>query len=445
MSIHNGRDEWQEWLKNQLQEVEVLPRKEYMEESMQSLLAALHEERRKVHVHRRIRRALEGLAVAVAAVAIIYMAPQLNSLLQGDGSTALEQGPAGEPGEQIGIMGKPADTEVEKTPSVETVENEQFRVLLPTPSPLKVGTSFEVTGEVKQEPVKDSQAQLRYEVEDGHNILASGTLPSVGEGAGWQPFVLTVKLEQKPTSPNGSLILYAEQAGQRTHQLVIPLQFMEEPDTSASFNENDVSAPLPPAEEAYPAQSVRVVDQRGEDREFAAYFQSLQKAVQDRDVSALKQAMSPDIFLSFGGQQGYADLEEMWNLKTNPQDSPIWDELEKALKFGAKKDGEYFRAPAVELPANTDEYRARAIVGSNVNVRSAPTLDGKVIEQVSNLLVRMPKELMKYDQPGWKAVILPSGEPGFVSGAYVVDPIGYRAVFGKENGKWTMITWVAGD
>jgi hypothetical protein len=445
LSIHEGRDHWQEWLKNQLQEVEVLPRKEYLEESMQVLLAALHEERRKVRFRKRIRRTLEGLAVAVAAVAIIYMAPQLNNLLQGDGSTALEQGPAGETGEQIGIMGKTDDTAVEKNPAVETVENEQFRVLLPTSSPLKVGTEFEVTGEVKQEPVKDSQEHLRYEVEDGHNILASGTLPSVGEGTGWQPFVLKVKLEQKPTSPNGLLILYTNQAGQRSNELTIPLQFVEQQGSPDAAGKNNMSAPLPPAEEAYPVQSVRVVDQRGEDWEFAAYFQSLQKAVKERDVSALKKAMSPEIYLSYGGKKGYEDLEEMWDLKTNPKGSPIWSELEKALKYGAKKEGDYFRAPAVELPANTDEYRARAIVGSNVNVRSAPSMDGKVIEQVSNLLVRMPKDLTKYDKPGWKAVILPSGKPGYVAAEYVVDPLGYRAMFGKVNGKWTMITWIAGD
>lgn len=442
MSTHEGRDHWQEWIKNQLQEVEVLPRKEYLEESMKVLLATLHEERRKVRFRKRIRRTLEGMAVAAAAVAIIYVAPQLNNLLQGDGSTALDQGPAGQPGEKISIMGETAK-ETDDSSAVK-LENKMFHVQLPA-SPLKVGSEFEVTGEVKQGPEADSQGQLRYEVEDGHDILASGTLQVDGEGTEWQPFVLKVKLKQKPTSPNGLLILYANQAGQRANELTIPLQFVEQqvsPDTPV---QHDVSAPLPPTEEAYPAQSVRVLDQREEDQEFSSYFKTLQKAVKERDVSALKKAMSPEIYLSFGGQKGYRDLEEMWKLKTNPEASPIWSELEKALKYGAKKDGEYFRAPAIELPAGTDEYRARAIVGSNVNVRSAPSMDGKVIEQVSNLLVRMPKDLTKYDKPGWKAVILPSGKPGFVAAEYVVEPLGYRAVFGKVDGKWTMITWIAGD
>jgi len=101
--------------------------------------------------------------------------------------------------------------------------------------------------------------------------------------------------------------------------------------------------------------------------------------------------------------------------------------------------------PGIRLPEGTDEYTARVIVGTNVNVRRAPSTDGAIIQQATNLLVRMPAELTRYDRPGWKAVILPSGQPGFVNEAYVYEPMGYRVVFGKENGQWTMISWVAGD
>lgn len=441
MSTHERRDAWEEWLKSQLQEVEVLPRKEYMENSLQQLLAALQEERKKVRLQRRLRRVLEGAAVAVAAAALLVVAPHLNDIWNKDDQLSLESGPAQET-EPFGTMESEPQLDMladqEDGPTV--TGNDLFEVFVPD-LPVQVGDTLSVNGQVNAELLKTVDGNLRYEVEDGHFVLASGQVqPDKSEGL-WRPFALSVKLKE-PTSSHGLLILYAEQGGQRLYELTISLRFTS---AESGNNADNDSALLPPAEAPYPAQTVQLVDERNTDPAFAAYFQRLEDAVARRDVQALKALMSPNIFLSFGGKQGYADLEEMWGLKTHSQHSPIWAELEKALRHGAMRTGEYFRAPGIRLPEGTDEYTARVIVGTNVNVRRAPSTDGAIIQQATNLLVRMPAELTRYDRPGWKAVILPSGQPGFVNEAYVYEPMGYRAVFGKENGEWTMISWVAGD
>jgi len=446
LSTHERRDDWEQWLKMRLQEVEVLPRKEYMEDGLEHLLAALREEREKARRQRRVRRILEGAAVAVAAVAIVYMAPHLSGLWNENGQmsleNALENGPAGEAqpfgamesGPSFGIQADQAED------SQMVMGNDLFTVHVPE-LPVPVGEALSIDGQINNELMEAAGGNLRYEVEDGHNILASGAVrPEAAEGI-WRPFALSVEV-QEPTSPHGLLVLYVEQDGKRLHELTVPLAFTALAGAGESSGDG---ASLPPAEEPYPAQTVELADERNTDPAFAAYFQRLEEAVARRDVEKLKSLMSPDIFLSFGGKQGYAALEEMWQLKTNPLHSPLWSELEKALRHGAMRTGEYFRAPAVRLPEGADEYTARVIVGRNVNVRNAPSTDGEVIQQATNLLARMPAEATRYDRPGWKAVILPSGLPGFVSEEYVYEPLGYRAVFGKVNGQWTMISWVSGD
>lgn len=441
MSTHERRDDWEEWLKSQLQEVEVLPRKEYMEDSLQQLLAALQEERKKAQVQRRIRRVLEGAAVAVAAVAIVYMAPHLNNVWNKDNPLTLESGPAQE-AEPFSAMenGPTVDIQADQVQDQMVTGNDMFQVFA-SEMPLPVGETLTVHGQVNTEQWQTVGGKLRYEVEDGHFILASGEVEPESTEGPWQPFALTVEVNE-PSSSHGLFILYVEQDGQRLHELIVPIVFTDPDDVGDAA---DRSFERPPAEAAYPAQNVQLVDERHTDPAFAAYFERLKRAVDQRDVEALKALMSPNIFLSFGGQQGYAALEDMWKLKTNPESSPIWDELEKVLRYGAMRTDEYFRAPGIRLPEGTDEYTARVIVGHNVNVRNAPSMDGEVIQQATHLLVRMPAELTRYDRPGWKAVILPSGQPGFVSEEYVYEPMGYRAVFGKENGQWTMISWVAGD
>ncbi len=445
LSTHERQDEWEQWLKTQLQEVEVLPRKEYMEESLQHLLAALREERDKARRRRRIRRTLEGAAVAVAAVAVVYMAPHLSGTWGQNGERALN-GPAEEM-QPFGAMESGPSFEIQSDKAQDAqmmTGNDLFEVHVPE-LPVSVGEVLSVNGRVNAELMEAVDGNLRYEVEDGHYILASGPVrPEEAEGA-WRPFGLSVEVRE-PTSSHGLLVLYAEKDGQRLYELTVPLIFAGYGEGADADGHTSVAAyDLPPAEEAYPVQTVEPVDERNTDPDFAAYFARLEEAVARRDVETLKKLMSPDIFLSFGGRQGYAALEDMWELKTDPQNSPLWNELEKALRHGVMRTDGYFRAPGIRLPEGVDEYRARVIVGTNVNVRRTPSLDGEVIQQVTNLLMRMPAEATRYDRPGWKAVILPSGQPGFVSEEYVYEPLGYRAVFGKENGQWTMISWVAGD
>ncbi len=46
---------------------------------------------------------------------------------------------------------------------------------------------------------------------------------------------------------------------------------------------------------------------------------------------------------------------------------------------------------------------------------------------------------------GWIGVTLKDGRRGYVAEQYIWSPVGYRAIFDKNNGKWTMTALIAGD
>ncbi len=55
------------------------------------------------------------------------------------------------------------------------------------------------------------------------------------------------------------------------------------------------------------------------------------------------------------------------------------------------------------------------------------------------------KEETDEDKYLWLKVEILGGKKGFVNAKYVRSPIDYRAIFDKNNGKWKMTAFVAGD
>jgi hypothetical protein len=45
----------------------------------------------------------------------------------------------------------------------------------------------------------------------------------------------------------------------------------------------------------------------------------------------------------------------------------------------------------------------------------------------------------------WVPVRLPSDQNGYVHQRYIRSPIDYRAIFAKEDGRWQMMMFLAGD
>lgn len=103
-------------------------------------------------------------------------------------------------------------------------KNERIVIESPQPdSSMKIGMSFELKGKAKIDAT-----ELHYEFEDGHNILSKGKfqLSSTRDAMGYAEFHYTIKLEQNPSSPFGTLILYALQKdGTKAEQIMVTYNF----------------------------------------------------------------------------------------------------------------------------------------------------------------------------------------------------------------------------
>lgn len=199
---------------------------------------------------------------------------------------------------------------------------------------------------------------------------------------------------------------------------------------------------------------VRFVDEAGKDKSFTIFRQKLLDAVKKRDAKFVLSILDPEIKNSFGGNNGIAEFKEKW--KISKRNSPFWDEMNIVLTNGGSfmdENREMFGAPYLftqELPKNVDAFEHAAIFGKNVKLYKQPKSNSTVVATLSYNVVkpdydRSIKDKSKDFEFHWVKVETLGGKKGFVRGEFVRSPIDYRAIFAKENGKWRMISFIAGD
>lgn len=216
---------------------------------------------------------------------------------------------------------------------------------------------------------------------------------------------------------------------------------------------------VPPAETipAFEAVELLPVDESGTDLAFAEFYRRFQDAVAARDVPELLTMVHPQIRTGFGDEGGIAAFRKMWKLDTAPDQSELWAILSDILKLGGTfVDAEHtsFFAPYVfsRFPERLDAFQYVAVTGEDVPVRVEPRPDAGVVERVRYLVVRRIQtdvEPARVEVDGrsyeWVKVGLPSGKVGWVLSRDVWSPVGYRAGFRREDGKWQLDFLVAGD
>jgi len=81
-------------------------------------------------------------------------------------------------------------------------------------------------------------------------------------------------------------------------------------------------------------------------------------------------------------------------------------------------------------------------VGNYERMRTAGNVDAPVMGHLSYNAV----EVYQWDEDGaYQSVKLPDGTGGFVSTRYLRHLLDYRAIFYKQDGKWLMTGFLAGD
>ncbi len=196
------------------------------------------------------------------------------------------------------------------------------------------------------------------------------------------------------------------------------------------------------------------------DPSFITFRGGLVEIIARRDATALLDLFAPEAKLSFGGSAGGADgVREMWFDGDSPR-SELWTELGRIVALGSVRDtvdiSQVFddgqallSAPYVfaAWPDTLDSYEHGAIVGDNVRVRAAESLDSEILATLTYTTV--PVLSWNYGEDGteavWTKIVLADGREGFVASRFILNPIGYRMGFLKRHGAWTIVYFLTGD
>lgn len=193
------------------------------------------------------------------------------------------------------------------------------------------------------------------------------------------------------------------------------------------------------------------VDEAAQEPSFFAFRASLQRAIIERDTTAVLAVVDSTIKLSFGCDVGIDRFLELW---LESSDGDIWVELGAVLALGGRFMGDsLFYAPYTfntfapgELPPGYASYEALIAIDDAVPVLAAPEPGADTLMVLSFQLVRHEWRSTVAEPPaGWTAIRLADDALGFVRTRSVRSPLDYRAVFQRREGFWRMTVFIAGD
>ncbi len=187
------------------------------------------------------------------------------------------------------------------------------------------------------------------------------------------------------------------------------------------------------------------VDDAASRPDFFTFRAQLLTAIARHDVADLMAVVHVNIKCDFGGGEGKGFFEEFW--KPSAADSRVWAELAAVLALGGtfSADGT-FVAPYVfsRWPEGVDAFEHVAIVGAGVRIHSAPRADAESTHASSFEILPLARQSAGVPD-GWTAVTVPPATIGYIATRLVRSPIGYRASFSKQDGRWQMRLFIAGD
>lgn len=186
------------------------------------------------------------------------------------------------------------------------------------------------------------------------------------------------------------------------------------------------------------------VDDAIADAGFLSFRATLLRAIDRKDKAFILSIVSPRILNSFGGDGGIEEFEESSRL--DDPDSWFWKEFGTVMRLGGSfASPDSFSAPYTwaNWPKSLDAFGNLAVIGRDVNVRAAPTMDSPVIATVS--YTTLPHVGAYRQGSEWAYVGLDDGLAGYIHRTFVRSPIDYRAFFSRRDGRWWLDAFVSGD
>jgi hypothetical protein len=184
---------------------------------------------------------------------------------------------------------------------------------------------------------------------------------------------------------------------------------------------------------------------------FKAFRREALAALARRDTAFLYGILSPVIKNSFGGDDSVSGFKRVW--KPEESNSAVWSHLARVLSMGGKLESDsMFTAPYVYAfwPDSIDSFDYVATTDSPAVVRSDSSATAPAIGAASYSIGKVlgwssfPSAQLPADST-WARVQFPNGSSGWIRGTSVYSPVSWRAMFQRQNGRWTMIFFVAGD
>lgn len=192
----------------------------------------------------------------------------------------------------------------------------------------------------------------------------------------------------------------------------------------------------------------------------------LQKNVQQKNTVAMYTMLSPDIKNDFGDSYiGIKGFKEKWQF--NKSNSKFWYYMDRILAMPGcytssfSNDETNYSFPYVfcfQPEKNEDVFEMALITTKDVALKQNPSITSKTLLKLNYNIVSyvskkgsgaiITKGKNKVNDPEWYLITVQNGKKkikGWVNYKYIYSPVGYRLILGKENNKWLIQAFIAGD
>jgi hypothetical protein len=176
--------------------------------------------------------------------------------------------------------------------------------------------------------------------------------------------------------------------------------------------------------------------------EGADQFRSqLAAAVRARDVDGVLALAADDVKLDFGGGSGRAELRS----RLSDASLGLWAELDALMALGCAANDE----GGITIPwffdqdlGAEDPYYAMLVTGEDVPLLERPDAAARPLATISWDLVEIAS---LNPESAFQRVELEDGKVGFIATDKLRSLIDYRLTASSRNGRWRIISFVAGD
>jgi hypothetical protein len=171
------------------------------------------------------------------------------------------------------------------------------------------------------------------------------------------------------------------------------------------------------------------------------FREKLAEAVMARDADAFVALAAEDVKLDFGGGTGRAELRK----RLLSKDWMLWDALDQLLELGCAGNSQ----GGITLPwyfeqhiDKVDQASGMLVTGEKVPLLAAPDPKGKPLTTISWDVVEL--KAFKPDDPFQQVATL-DDKHGYIATDKLRSLLDYRLLAASRNGKWSIVSLVAGD